>query len=309
MELRQLRYFLTVARCGSFSKASAMLEVEQPALSRSLKALERELGVQLLHRHGRGVRLTERGQEFRALVLPFVQRLESAGPVLMGKAGAVRGPVVLGLSPAIDSAIGLALVRGFGTEFPAATLQVVAAYSGFLRDWLTSGRLDIAVLDSAAAGPGLSVTPLCRSELLHVVHRDLWHPSTWSDADITLEQALRKPLVLPSRQHGLRRRLAAKARELGIDLAPLAELDTLELTKRAVHDGLAATILPYAAVLPETSHHELIVRHVVEPKLEAEYVLAFAPDRPVTPAMRALTRTIRHETRRASVEGVLSSRR
>ena len=62
MELKQLDYFLGVAESGSFSKAAVRLSVAQPILSRQIKMLESELGVELLYRNGRGVVLSEAGK-------------------------------------------------------------------------------------------------------------------------------------------------------------------------------------------------------------------------------------------------------
>ena len=64
MELRQLRYFVGVAEVGSFTKAAAVLDIAQPALSRQIRELEIELGVALLVRNGRGAVLTEAGVKF-----------------------------------------------------------------------------------------------------------------------------------------------------------------------------------------------------------------------------------------------------
>ena len=78
MELRQLQYFLAIAASESFSKASSVLGIAQPALSRAIRLLEEELRSQLFYRHGRGIRLTEEGAQFLATVGPLVQDLLQA---------------------------------------------------------------------------------------------------------------------------------------------------------------------------------------------------------------------------------------
>ena len=62
MELKQLEYFIAIAETGSFSRAAARLAVGQPILSRQIKALEQDLGVELYHRTGRGIVLSEAGK-------------------------------------------------------------------------------------------------------------------------------------------------------------------------------------------------------------------------------------------------------
>jgi molybdenum-dependent DNA-binding transcriptional regulator ModE len=71
MDLRHLRYFVAVAEAGHMTRAAAQLGIQQPPLSMQIRALEQELGVQLLHRHPKGVRLSEGGR----LLLPQAQRI------------------------------------------------------------------------------------------------------------------------------------------------------------------------------------------------------------------------------------------
>src|SRR5690606_863462 len=76
-ELRQLKYFLTIARCGSFSRASAELHIAQPALSSQIAALEAEFDAQLFIRHSRGVELTEVGRARAQRVEPILDDLHA----------------------------------------------------------------------------------------------------------------------------------------------------------------------------------------------------------------------------------------
>lgn len=93
MELRQLRYLVAVAREGSFLRAAATLDVPQPSLWRSIKALEAELGIALFKRSGRGVQLTGAGNQLLPRAHYLLNRAESvsqfAHELARGRAGVV----------------------------------------------------------------------------------------------------------------------------------------------------------------------------------------------------------------------------
>jgi len=97
MELRQLRYFLTVLRLGSINRAASVLNVTQPSLSHSIKALERSVGAELIIRGGGGVRATVVGEEFAKYANNIVREAEKAKAVVEASKGAGDGRVSLGV--------------------------------------------------------------------------------------------------------------------------------------------------------------------------------------------------------------------
>lgn len=96
MELRQLRYFLTVLQCGSLNKAAQALNVTQPSLSHSIKALERSVGAELLIRGGGGVRPTEIGTTFERYARNIIREAEKAKSEVALMRGAGKGKLAIG---------------------------------------------------------------------------------------------------------------------------------------------------------------------------------------------------------------------
>ena len=91
MDLRELRYFRAIAECGTFSRAAAQLNVAQPALSRQVKKLEHELGVELLRRTSRGVVPTEAGQALLQRTTMLEQEVDAARRYVSSMADKVTG--------------------------------------------------------------------------------------------------------------------------------------------------------------------------------------------------------------------------
>jgi DNA-binding transcriptional LysR family regulator len=197
MELRQLEYFVEVARKGTYLAAAASLSVAQPALWRQVKELERELGTPLFERVGRRVRLTRDGARLAdqaAGILAAAGRLrEDAEALRAGRAGAVAiacaapqlreflAPVIAALRsahPDID-----VQVREYGGGGPGPG-------PGILSD-LLDGTVDLATVGTGH--PGLETMPIYELRLVVAVPDD--HP--WRDvATVDIKELRDRPLVI-----------------------------------------------------------------------------------------------------------------
>ena len=308
MELRQLRYFLAVAENGSLSQASAVLGIAQPALSRAVRQLEASLQTQLFYRHGRGIRLTEKGAQFQATVDPLVRNLLQAGNDLRAGAGVPVGSISFGMPPSMSALIGAHLVENFLKRYPQVKLQIIDAFSGYVNEWLVAGRLDLAIINGARRSAHVSMDPLLTVDLFHVALRNSVAASERSERTIPFDRLLAAPLILPGRHHGLRRQLEAAAQSKGASLNVIVEIDALEALKELVRRGVAATVLPHGAALKEAEDARFIIRRVVDPDVTMQFMIAYSLQRPTTLAMRELVRMLRMEVNRAVAEGRMMGR-
>jgi LysR family nitrogen assimilation transcriptional regulator len=308
MELRQLRYFLAVADNGSLSKASAVLGIAQPALSRAVRQLEQALHTQLFYRHGRGIRLTEQGTQFQATIDPLIRSLLQAGDDMRAGAGVPVGSISFGMPPSMSALLGARLVETFLKRYPQVKLQIIDAFSGYVHEWLVAGRLDLAIINGARRSPHLSMDPLLTVDLFHVALRSMVDASERDQRTIAFDRLLTAPLILPGRHHGLRRQLEAAAQSKGAKLNVVVEIDALEALKELVRRGLAATVLPHGAALKEAEDSRFIIRRVVDPDVTMQFMIAYSLQRPTTLAMRELVRILRMEVNRAVGEGRLMGR-
>jgi LysR family transcriptional regulator, nitrogen assimilation regulatory protein len=308
MELRQLQYFLAVAENGSLSRASAVLGIAQPALSRAVRLLEEALQTQLFYRHGRGIRLTEKGTQFQTTVEPLVSNLLQAGDDLRAGAGVPAGSIAFGMPPSMCAMIGARLVETFLQRYPQVKLQIFDAFSGYLNEWLVAGRLDLTIINGARRSAHVSMDPLLTVDLFHVATRSMVNEDERDDSTIAFDRLLGPPLILPGRHHGLRRQLDSVAQSKGAKLNVVVEIDALEALKELVRRGIAATVLPHGAIQKEAEDSRFVIRRLVAPDVTAQFMIAYSLQRPVTLAMRELVRLLRMEVNQAVADGRMVGR-
>lgn len=149
MELRQIRYFLSICEHGSFSRAAEACNVTQPALSKAIKTLESEVGGGLLHREGRRVVLSELGQ----MVQPHLQRLAGEQDAAITVARNFRllkqAPLRLGVLPTIGPARIGRYLRHFRDQHPGIEVAVSEAGVDRLAHQLEAAQLDIAIANGS----------------------------------------------------------------------------------------------------------------------------------------------------------------
>lgn len=284
MELRQLRYFLGVCEAGSFLKASTRLHVAQPALGQQISTLEAELSVRLLERSSKGVTLTSAGKTFlehAKVVLADVERASMA----VREAGSVpSGSVAIGLPTTVSLGANLPILLACRERLPQVRLKIVEAYSGFLKEWLQSGRLDLAILFGDKPEIGLSKRALLDEQLVFVTSAR----GTALPKKLSLERLAQWPLVLPSSDHGLRRIIDDACAPLGLQLDVVAEIDSLPSVKKATEAGIGGTILPLVSVAEEIAAGKLQATRITSEQMSRRVVCATNVTRPSTPASSAV---------------------
>lgn len=293
MDLKRITTLIQVAEHGSFSKAASVLGIAQPALGRQVKKLEEECGGPLLYRHGRGVRLTPEGERLLERVRPLLRQMESAVLELREEQCSPSGVVTLGLTPTLCALLGVRLLTLLRQQHPGIRLQVITGYSGHVHEWLMSERVDLAVLHDARKSPQLLVAPLTALDLSLVSPASALTPAARRMAGIALKDLAGLPLVLPTRNHGLRRTVESAASQAGIELDVAFEVDSLELMKALVEDGQAHTVLAAAAVRQELRGRRLVARLLHTPTVTTRLLVAAAANRPQTRAVKIVETALR----------------
>lgn len=143
MELRHLRYFVTLAEELHFGRAAERLHIAQPPLSQQIRQLEKELGFELFHRTKRNVQLTEAGQVFLSEVQQILRQLQQAIQVGQQTSRGEVGQLVVGFVSSAAYNILPNILRQFRCCVPGVSLELHELTTDQQLDWLRSGRLDI----------------------------------------------------------------------------------------------------------------------------------------------------------------------
>ncbi|MBJ3778106.1 LysR family transcriptional regulator [Acuticoccus mangrovi] len=288
MEIKQLKYFLAVSECGSFSKAAVLFSVAQSALSRHVRSLEEELGAALFYRNGRGVVVTESGN----LLIDYARTIVDSAKEVSQKIEMMReapgGQLVLGVPPTANAILSAPLVHRFRKDFPRVKLKVQEGFSGHVLEWLSTGRIDVGVLYDAPRTSTLVTEPLIEEELFLIGPPDV--PARLLKGSVSAAELARLPLILPSHPHGLRRLVDSAFSDAGVEPNIECEIDSLPCTLNLVAQSVGYTILPHASIFLRGGAPLSATR--IEPSITRQLVLATSTQRPMTGVTRSLAKAI-----------------
>lgn len=243
MERRQLEYFVAVVEHGGFTSAAAALHVAQPSLSRSIRNLEHELGVELFHRVGRSAVLSAAGEALadRArLVLRDIEALRAAARAL-GDGAAGRVEVAATSSSGLEPVI--SIVAQLRQRHPGVTVSMTSALSAAeVVAMVVRGHCEVGVCGSAErpGGRGLVSHHLRDEELLLVV---LPGALDVPGATIRREVLHGMRFVVPAQATAVRNLFDRLAAEVG-DMTIAAEVGDRSMVLPMVLTGIGAGLMP-----------------------------------------------------------------
>ncbi|WP_330253912.1 LysR family transcriptional regulator [Nocardia sp. NBC_00565] len=290
MELRQLRYFVTVVEEANFTRAAARLHLAQPGLSAQIRQLERELGQQLLDRGSRSVTLTEVG----AAVLPHARTALAAAERVTATVdeftGLLRGHVRVGcVSGTASEDFDIATVLAdFHDDHPQVGISLTEDTSENMLAAVRGGELDIALigLTGAEIGDDIGVDVVLDTPVVAAVAAD------GGSGRITLAELRDHPLICLPRGTGIRGVLDRACAAAGFEPDVAFEAAAPPLLLLLAARGLGIAVVP-ALTPTEAEAFGVRVRPIIEPELHGQLALAWRRDRPDSPAAKVLLGQLR----------------
>jgi DNA-binding transcriptional LysR family regulator len=295
VELRRLSYFARVAEDGSLTRSAALLRIAQPALSRQMRLLEEELGVQLFVRTARGMRLTEAGEQLRASVAGPLRQVELGLANLRPTHHRSLGNLAIGLTPGMGEILGEPLGIRLVRDFEDAAIRIVEGPTGALADWLARGVVDLAILEEASRDNRIDDRPIAEDELWFVGPAP---PGAEGDEAIAFEHLYGLPLILQSHHLGVRTAIDAAATRAGRMLDVRAYADAPRLARQLVAAGFGHSILPSAYCRPAIARGEVTGRPLSAPALRIGFHLSARRNAQLSSKLLAdVARTVTEEAR------------
>jgi LysR family transcriptional regulator, nitrogen assimilation regulatory protein len=286
VDLRQLRYFLTIVEQGSFSKAAVTLRVAQPALSLHVQNMEAELGTALLFRGPRGVVTTEAGDILMRNARAIVDQFAVARDEIRGHEATPAGDVRLGLPGTISQVLSVPLIIEARRRFPQIRLRIAEAMSGFVLEWIKELRVDLAVLYIPVEDGALVSTPILTEALwLLGPVAAIGDLPRLPAGSVDYVEIAKLPLILPSASHGLRELLEREGADRDLTLNTVVEVDSYANIKGLVEAGIGYSILPFNSIAQEVLSGRLQAWQISQPELKRAIHLVKPTDRPVTKAV------------------------
>lgn len=192
MDLRQIRYFTEVAREGNISRAAERLHITQPALSRQIHALEDRLGVALIERHGRGIRLTHAAEELLPRCAELIARATGLEDLAATMSEGTRYEIRVGTTAHFIESILATVLRKFRTEHAGVEVMLTESASGGLAALLEHNEIHLALGAHRVVGV-YPTRPLPPIPLMVVPPKG--HPFE-QRKDVELREVVSEPLLL-----------------------------------------------------------------------------------------------------------------
>lgn len=264
MELRQLQYFLEVAKREHVSEAAEALHVAQSAISRQIANLEAELGVQLFEREGRNVKLTPVGRHFLPHVETALKAIEYAKQQIEEYLDPERGTIKIGFPTSLASYMMPMVISAFKEKHPNVSFHLRQGAYKFLIEAVKKREIDLAFLGPVPTGEiGIKGEILFSETFAALLPSN--HPLAKRNS-LVLNELRNEPFVTFPQGYILHQIVLDACQQAGFFPIISSEGEDLDAIKGLVSAGIGVTLLP------ESAFYETVPRLAVKVPIEMPHV-------------------------------------
>jgi DNA-binding transcriptional LysR family regulator len=250
VELNHLRYFYVVGREGSFTRASKVLRIQQPTISKMVKALEDSLGMVLLERHKTGVRMTKSGIEVFRRCEDIFGRVDEITAISAAEQTECQGLLSFGLTDSATSYVLPRILGRFLRRHPKVRPSIFAGSSNLICKEIEEGRVEFGLFFSDPDSDEFQV-----SELVEVPWQLVIAGSHARKAGVRSSLIISRDIDYPKRRPFPALEML-KRNHVKMDV--LISANNLEAQKKMVLEGLGVALLPSFMIRGEMSRGSLV---------------------------------------------------
>lgn len=290
MELRQIRYFIEVARREHVTEASNALHVAQSAVSRALANLEEELGVDLFIREGRNVRLTPIGRIFLGHMQQAMKVIEDATQIIEEYTDPERGTVNVGFPSSLATYMLPTAISAFRNEYPDVKFQLHQGSYRHLKEAVVRGEINMALL-----GPVPADDKKLRGQILFTENVVALLPSSHRLAEaeaLKLNELREDAFVLFAKGFVLRDLVINACQQIGFEPDISFEGEDIDAIKGLVSAGLGVSLVPEITLIDNLPRSTVRVP-IIEPQIRRSVGMVVPRDRELLPTEKLFSQFLR----------------
>jgi LysR family transcriptional regulator, transcription activator of glutamate synthase operon len=295
VETDVLRWFQHVADGVTVTEVAEQFWVSQPAVSRGLGRLETEVGVPLLRRSGRALRMTQAGAVFKRHVDALLNDLDDGLAAVQQLIDPATGVVAVAFQPSLGSWLVPRLIGSFQVDHPNVRFVLGQARDEFVPDMLDTGAVDVGITTVRTADPGVHWQFLMSEPLYLAV------PGTHRLAersDVALGDLAAEPFVMLRRPSPLRDQIEELCRRAGFEPRLAFEAEDLPTVRGFVASGLGVAVLPATQDGPAPLAQAVIrLLPITDPPASREIGLAWSAERRLLPSAEAFRQHVVDQAR------------
>ncbi len=302
MNFGQIKAFVAVYECGSFSAAAVRENATQSGLSMQVQKLEQRLEARLFERTPRGIRSTVAGARLYDRAVAVLSNIDAMQQELRALSDDVSGVVDIGLMPTLTRGALAPVLSAYVDRYPNVELRIIEAYSNALTEQVVAGQLDFAVVPPLPRRAGLTARLIGRDReiLLSSAAANLTHLKP-----VRLAALAPLKLVVPLAQNARRPTLEAYIATHGVRVERRLEMDAMIGTLDFVANSDWVTILPGTICANEIADRGFTLSPVADPPITSEFVAMRPARRPLSQPARLFADALAQEL--ARIAGVWDS--
>lgn len=295
MQLKQLEVFSQVARLRSFSRAAEALYLTQPTVSAHIAALEEELGVPLVVRSTKQLRLTAAGRVLARYAAEIQGLCQRAAQDVRTAASSIAGTLSIAASTVPSQYLLPRVLPLLRRRYPEVFFQIRQGDSSQVAQWMAESGAELGLVGAPVQRAGLLCVPFLTERLVIAAPNTPEYRAL--EGQMTPQRLREAPFLVREPGSGTRRQAEQYLKGIGLELKSLtlaAQLESTESILQGVKNGLGISILSGCAAQEAAAEGKILVFAPESPLLERQFYLLYRRSSPLSPAAAMLVEELRY---------------